>query len=282
MNFALSYFIGFSVFLIGLYIGSILNKIIRLLPQLIYAEFETEVQPNDRNRNLFGIEFLFKSKSCCNSCKKKFHFSEKIPMLGWLWFKGKCRNCGSKISIRFLFIEIITGFLTFFAVYSFGLRIEGLLIAILLWALLVISVIDINERLIPDKIIYPILWLGLLSNSFGLFTSLHNSVVGAILGYVILWLIFHIFKAFTSKDGIGFGDLKLLALLGAWLGWQFLPLIILLSSISGVVFGIFIMFMKKRKDTYFAFGPFLSVSGVCAIFWGREIIELYSQYFQLI
>tara|TARA_B100000674_G_C37923338_1_gene954334 strand:- start:1289 stop:2041 length:753 start_codon:yes stop_codon:yes gene_type:complete len=247
-------------------------------------EHEAECNLNNKTftRNILGIEFLIHPPSICFGCDKKNKLIEKIPVISWIWMRGKCRNCGYKIPFRFVIIEIFTGILTLFAILNFGLEVEGLLVALLLWVLLVISFIDIDERLIPDRIVLPFLWVGLFVNSFEIFTSLNDAVLGAIFGYLIFWFPYQIFKYFTNKEGMGYGDFKLLSLLGAWLGLNMLPLIIILASIAGMTFGITQMiFRKKTDDNFFAFGPFLAISGVIGIFWGESIITSYHQFFYL-
>lgn len=214
--------------------------------------------------------------STCPHCAHKIRAWENIPVLSFLFLKGKCSSCGTAISFRYPAIELITGILSVVVAIKFGVSAATLCALFLTWALVALTLIDYDKQLLPDDITLPLLWLGLLISFFDVFTDTQSSLIGAMLGYMVLWTVFHVFRIITGKEGMGFGDFKLLAALGAWMGWQLLPQIILLSSVVGAVTGILMVMtgLTKRQQPI-PFGPYLAVAGWIALLWGEEINRLY-------
>ena len=218
--------------------------------------------------------------SSCPACQHKISVLENIPVLSYLILKGRCKSCNVRISPQYPIIEIFTGIMTAYIAWHFGYSLQTLFAVLLTWALISLSMIDLEHSLLPDDITLPFMWLGLACNIFDVFTDITSSLIGAMLGYSILWLIFISFKVITGKEGMGYGDFKLLALLGAWFGWQFLPLIILLSSITATIIGIaMILFKGRDKATAFPFGPYLAIAGWITLLWGEELIGTYQTIF---
>ena len=215
-------------------------------------------------------------RSHCPSCNHQIKAIENIPMLSWIFLRGKCSQCSASISIQYPLVELFTAILTVVVVWKFGFTYQALGGVILTWSLIALSGIDIKTQLLPDNITLPLLWTGVIFNYFTIFTDLSSSVLGAIFGYLSLWLVFHIFKLITGKEGMGYGDFKLLAALGAWLGWQALPLIVLLSSAVGAVIGITMIITKvQERSTPIPFGPYLAIAGWIAMLYGNELMEFY-------
>lgn len=215
-------------------------------------------------------------RSNCPSCKNQIRAIENIPILSYLFLKGRCRYCNTKISLRYPFIELITALLTCVVVLEFGLSYQSFCAVLFTYFLIVLSGIDFDTHLLPDNITLLLLWLGIIFNYFNVYTDLSSSVLGAVFGYMSLWLVFQIFKAITGKEGMGYGDFKLLAALGAWLGWQSLPLIILLSSAVGATVGI--IMIATRLQAYskpIPFGPYLALAGWIAMLYGNKLIDFY-------
>ncbi|WP_461520111.1 prepilin peptidase [Porticoccus sp.] len=270
------------IFLFGLMIGSFLNVVIYRLPlqlstawkrdALDFLGMEPELHPGN-------INIVFPASHCpkCGAEVKPWH---NIPLLSYLLLKGKCASCASPISLQYPLVELVCALMTTFVVYHFGLTTEGMLALLFSWALLALTGIDFNEQLLPDNITLPLLWLGLLVNLNNTFTSLENAVLGAVLGYLSLWWIFWLFKLLTGKEGMGHGDFKLLAALGAWLGWQQLLLIILLSSLVGAIVGIALILMTGRdRQIPIPFGPYLATAGWIALVWGEQLTSGYLSLF---
>lgn len=264
-------------FLLGLMVGSFLNVVIHRLPLMMKAEWQQNCH------DYIGSEApaasaisLSKPKSRCPNCNHAISALENIPLVSYLLLRGRCSQCKTPISLRYPIIELLTGLLSLIVAtqYGFGWTSFGALL--LTWALISLTFIDIDEQLLPDNITLPFLWLGLIFNSFNQFTTLHSAVIGAIAGYLALWSIFHLFRLVTGKEGMGFGDFKLLALIGAWLGWQFLPVIILLSSLVGAVVGIaLILFKQHQRSQPIPFGPYLAAAGWLALIWGAQLNSFY-------
>lgn len=263
----------------GLCVGSFLNVVIHRLPimmerewQLQCAELRNETTP-DQGEALG----LATPRSRCPHCGHKIGALENIPLISYfLILRGKCAGCQQAISLRYPLIEILTGSLTAYAVWHFGPTTQAVGAILLLWALIALAAIDFDTQLLPDSITLPLLWLGLLFNIGGTFTTLENAVIGAIAGYMSLWSVFWLFKLATDKEGMGYGDFKLLAALGAWLGWAMLPSIILLSSVVGACIGIsLIIFNRHGRNIPIPFGPYLAAAGVIALFWGQQLTKSY-------
>ena len=215
-------------------------------------------------------------RSRCPHCNNLITAIYNIPVISYLILRGKCKQCNHPISLRYPVVELVTGIITAFIAWHSGYQIQTFFAAILTWALICLSIIDLDHQLLPDDITLPFLWLGIICNMFNLFTDVYSSLLGVIFGYGILWIIFITYKLLTGKEGMGYGDFKLLAMLGAWFGWQMLPLIILLSSLLGAVIGIaLIIFTKHGRNTPIPFGPYLALSGWIAMIWGQKITHIY-------
>lgn len=273
--------------ILGLLVGSFLNVVIHRLPIMLQRSWKSdccellEIENSDNSNNSKPYNLVVPASTCPN-CGHKIRAWENIPVISYLFLKGKCAGCKNSISIRYPIVEAVTGLLSGLMIYQFGATAEGGLLLILLWSLIALTMIDIDTQLLPDNITLPLLWLGILVNSFGLFTSLEESVYGAAAGYLSLWGVFWLFKLLTKKEGMGYGDFKLLAVFGAWLGWQALPLIILLSSFVGAVIGIAgIMILGRDKNVPIPFGPYLAIAGLIALFWGDAITQTYLQFANL-
>lgn len=267
------------VFIIGLMVGSFLNVVIFRLPVMMnrdwrkecreYLELETEEEESEPFN-------LMVPASHCPHCHTEIKPYQNIPVLSYLFLGGKCAHCGHPISMRYPLIEAFTGLCSALVAWHFGYGIDMLFGLLLTWCLIAASFIDIDQQLLPDSIILPMLWLGLFLSLFSVYTDSASSIIGAIAGYLSLWTVYQLFKLVTGKEGMGFGDFKLLALFGAWLGWQYLPLIILLSSLVGAVIGIaMVILVKHDRNTPIPFGPYLAAAGWLALLWGENINQLY-------
>jgi len=217
-------------------------------------------------------------RSACPHCNHPISAWENIPIVSYLILRGKCKKCGAAISPRYPIIEAVSGLLCAYAAWHFGFGLAAVGAFLLIWALLALTAIDFDTQLLPDDITLPLLWGGLLFNLFDVFTTLPGAVLGAAFGYLILWSVYWLFKLATGKDGMGYGDFKLLAALGAWLGWQMLPLVILLSSLVGALVGITLIVVAKHgRDIPIPFGPYLAGGGLIALFWGQNLSQNYLQ-----
>ncbi|RZI64110.1 MAG: prepilin peptidase, partial [Pseudomonas sp.] len=216
--------------------------------------------------------------SRCPHCSHLIRAWENIPVVSYLFLGGKCSQCKASISKRYPLVELACGLLSAFIAWHFGFGWQAAAMLVLTWGLLSMSLIDADHQLLPDAIVLPLLWLGLIVNAFGLFTSLTDALWGAVAGYLVLWCVFWLFKLITGKEGMGYGDFKLLAMLGAWGGWQILPLTILLSSIVGAVLGLILLRLRNvETSTPIPFGPYLALAGWIALLWGDQITTSYLQ-----
>lgn len=274
----------FSMTMLGMCIGSFLNVVIYRLPKMMQQDWHEQCCElldikNEDVTEQKKVNLVFPGSSC-PSCQHKITALENIPVISYLFLKGRCRSCKVKISLQYPIIEMFTGLATAYVAWHFGFSLQTLFAVFLTWALICLSMIDLEHSLLPDDITLPFMWLGLACNIFGVFTDIYSSLIGAMLGYAILWAIFMGFKAVTGKEGMGYGDFKLLALLGAWLGWQSLPLIILLSSITATIIGLAMIIFKGRdKAAAFPFGPYLAIAGWITLVWGTELTALYLNSF---
>jgi leader peptidase (prepilin peptidase)/N-methyltransferase len=274
--------------MVGLIVGSFLNVVIYRLPIVLQRQWRQEYADLAgapiENADASVTYNLVWPGSCCPHCGHPISALENIPVLSFLWLKGKCAACAAPISRRYPLVELLTAALTTAVAWHFGFTLAALAVIFLTWALIALSFIDIDLQLLPDVITLPFLWLGLLLNSLDLlpYNGLASAVIGAVAGYLTLWLVFHIFKLITGKDGMGYGDFKLLALFGAWFGWQALPLVILLSSLVGAIAGLsFILLAGRDRRLPIPFGPFLCAAGwICAL-WGDVITSAYLRYARL-
>ncbi len=264
---------------LGLMLGSFLNVVIYRLPIMMQRSWKKEcseyleLEPEQQNEERFD---LILPRSSCPNCNAPIRAYQNIPILSYMLLRGKCANCKSPISVRYPIIEAFTGIVSAWVAWHFGFTWETLFALLLTWSLLALSAIDIDHQLLPDSITLPLLWLGLLLSVFNVFSDSHSSIIGAIAGYLSLWLVYQLFKLTTGKEGMGYGDFKLLALFGAWLGWQYLPMIILLSSLVGALIGITMVILAKHdRNTPIPFGPYLAAAGWLALVWGDDFNRLY-------
>lgn len=264
----------------GLLVGSFLNVVIYRLPVMMEREWRAECNQflglateNGTREPTFN---LVVPGSTCPQCGHKIGPLENIPVASYLMLGGKCRACKTTISLRYPLVEIVTGLLTLVVAMHFGVTMQALMAAVLTWSLIALTVIDYDHQLLPDSITFPVLWLGIICNMFGLYTNTHASLVGAIAGYLVLWTVYFTFKLITGRVGMGHGDFKLLALLGAWAGWQSLPIIIIVSSLLGSIIGIgLIMFSGHNRNQPIPFGPYLALAGWLALLYGTELTRAY-------
>ena len=269
--------------LVGLLFGSFFNVVIYRLPKMMEAswKYECEVLLSDDNdaEELAPPQFnLAVPNSHCPSCNAPVKAWQNIPVLSYVLLRGRCASCKAPIGVRYPLVEFITALLTIFPLLMFGFTSYAFAAILFSWILLILTVIDIDHQLLPDQLTLPLIWLGLLFNSITGSIPLQDAVWGAVAGYLSLWSVFWVFKLLTGKEGMGYGDFKLLAALGAWLGWQFLPLIILLSSVVGAVFGGAVLMLKRSdSSTPMPFGPYLAGAGWIALFWGEALIDGYLQ-----
>lgn len=268
----------FALLCLGLTVGSFLNVVIYRLPLMMESRWRRdccELLELESEKQDTPLSLAFPN-SHCPHCKKPIKPWQNIPVVSYLILRGKCASCSASISVRYPTLELVTGLMTMMLGFYFGLS-PALGGAVLLtWALIVLTMIDADHQLLPDDITLPLLWLGLLFNVFGTYITLVDAVIGAMAGYLCLWTIYWLFKLLTGKDGMGYGDFKLLAALGAWMGWQALPMIILLSSLVGAVIGTALIFAKNRsKETPMPFGPYLAMAGWIALLWGDTIMGGY-------
>ncbi len=270
------FFITFST-LLGLMVGSFLNVVIHRLPRMMELAWQAErleaegkPQPEQTRYNLVT------PRSRCPHCQHAIGAMENIPVVSYLLLGGKCRQCKTKISPRYPLVEIFTAALTGLASWHFGYSSLAVASWFIIFALIALTFIDLDTHLLPDDITLPLLWAGLLFNLSDGFTDLSSAVAGAAAGYLVLWSVYWLFKLVTGKEGMGYGDFKLLAALGAWFGWQLLPAVILLSSIAGSIIGIgLIVLTKHGRETPIPFGPYLALGGVAALFFGKQLSQLY-------
>lgn len=269
-------FVTFSVIL-GLLVGSFLNVVIHRLPKMMEREWHANCLELQGKEVPAQTKYtLVSPRSACPKCGHQITALENIPIISWLILGGKCSNCKTNISIRYPLIEALTGSLIGLVAYKFGYSYSALFAFIYVFALVTLTFIDFDTQLLPDDITLPLLWLGLIFNLNTGFTDLKSALLGAIFGYLILWSVYWLFKLVTGKEGMGYGDFKLLGAIGAWFGWQLLPAVILLSSVLGAVIGIgMIAFRGKTGNTAIPFGPFLALGGIAALFFGQQLAGFY-------
>jgi len=276
-----TYFL-FIVTILSLIVGSFLNVVIYRLPIMMEREWKQQCQElmetEELQQDNQTFNLMLPASRCCD-CGHKITALENIPVISYLFLKGKCSECGTKISPRYPIIEFTTALLSIVIAWHFGFSWQTGAALLLTWALICLSMIDYDHKLLPDNIVLPFLWLGLLMNLNGLFADLPSAIIGAIAGYLSLWSIFWLFKLITGKEGMGYGDFKLLALFGAWLGWQYLFQIVLLSSLVGAIAGIgMIIVMGRDRSIPIPFGPYLATAGWISLLWGDEINQAYLRF----
>ena len=263
--------------LLGLFVGSFLNVVIHRLPRMMERDWHAQaaelrgepVEPAERFN-------LATPRSRCPHCGHLIGALENIPVLSYLVLRGRCGHCGAGISMRYPIVEAFTALLSGYAAWHFGFGVAAAGALLFIWTMVALAFIDVDTQLLPDDLTLPLLWLGLLFNLSGTFTDLHSAVIGAMSGYLALWSVYWLFKLVTGKEGMGYGDFKLLAAIGAWLGWQMLPLTILLSSLVGAVVGIVLIVAARHgRNVPIPFGPYLAAAGLIALFWGEGITARY-------
>jgi leader peptidase (prepilin peptidase)/N-methyltransferase len=268
----------------GLLVGSFLNVVIFRYPVMMKHQW------TEQSREWLELEpltdqqppTLSKPASHCGQCKTPIRAWQNIPLISWLMLGGKCASCKTTISIRYPLVELLTGVLSAIVVYEFGFSLQSAFGLILTWVLVTLSFIDFDHKLLPDDIVIPTLWLGLGLSLMHVFANSSDAVVGAIIGYLVFWVVFQIFLRLTGKEGMGYGDFKLMALLGAWLGWPYLPQIILISTILGSIVGIVLMVSKKAsRELAIPFGPYIALAGWLAMIYGDEINRAYLSYMNI-
>lgn len=263
----------------GLLIGSFLNVVITRLPVMLERQWDAEARAilESEEPEAAGERFdLVRPRSRCPNCQRPIRALENVPILSFLFLRGRCPGCGIGISWQYPAVELLTAILFVATIWHLGITPAGLLALVFTGVLIAAATIDARTTLLPDQLTQPLLWLGLMVNIPGTFTDLQSAVIGAIAGYLTLWLVFHGFRLLTGKEGMGFGDFKLLAALGAWLGWQALPVILLLASLAGAVVGIaLILLLGRDRNIPIPFGPYLAVAGWLALLWGDPLLAMY-------
>jgi len=280
-------YLGFIGFL-GLVVGSFLNVVIYRLPVMMQREWHTHcaelsAESSDTTSPAAGeVEERFNlstPRSRCPHCGHQITALENIPIFSYLWLRGRCSDCSASISLRYPTIEAVTALLSIAIAWHFGFSWQALTGLVFTWALIALTMIDFDHQLLPDSITLPLLWLGLLLSLWEFTVDSPTAIIGAVAGYLSLWAVYWAFKLITGKDGMGYGDFKLLAVLGAWMGWQMLPVIILLSSLVGAAVGISLILLRGRdRNIPIPFGPYLAAAGWIALLWGHDITQAYLQY----
>jgi leader peptidase (prepilin peptidase)/N-methyltransferase len=278
--------------LLGLVVGSFLNVVIHRLPQMLDREWDAQAADFLQQKGSADAAAKLRStggtvrynlvtpRSTCPRCGHRIRAWENIPILSYLFLRARCSACKAPISIRYPIVEALSGILSGYIGWRFGLTLATLGALFLMWSLIALTVIDIDTQFLPDDITLPLIWLGLLVNLNGTFVPLQSAVIGTVAGYLSLWAVYWLFKLATGKEGMGYGDFKLLAAIGAWLGWKMLPVVILLSSLVGAVVGIgLIVFARHGRNTPIPFGPYIAAAGSIALFWGETINRTYLQLF---
>ena len=268
----------------GALIGSFLNVVIYRLPVMMQRAWDEELaELNLAQAQTTGASVLddrieserfnlVVPRSRCGSCGHQITALENIPVVSWLALRGKCSACGAGISARYPLVELATALLFVACAWTFGPTLQAAAAMLLCAALVALTGIDLDTQLLPDQLTLPLLWIGLLLNLFGMFARLPDAVIGAAAGYMVLWSVYWLFKLLTGREGMGYGDFKLLGALGAWFGWQALPMLLLLSSVVGAVVGIGILLVQKKgRNTAIAFGPYLAMAGLITLFFGAQI-----------
>ena len=258
---------------LGLCVGSFLNVVIHRLPRMMEREWQEQcAELRNEPVPAQGSYNLLRPNSHCPACKHRISALENIPLVSWLALRGRCSECKTRISPRYPLVEALTGVATAGAALHFGFTLAAAGAMVFLWCMIAATCIDFDTQLLPDSITLPLLWAGLLINIPGTFVDLKTAVIGAAAGYLSLWSVYWMFRLVTGKEGMGYGDFKLLAAIGAWLGWSMLPLVILLSSMVGAVVGVgLIVLARHGRNVPIPFGPYLAAGGVVAMFWGQQL-----------
>jgi len=278
--------------LLGLVVGSFLNVVIHRLPQMLERDWDAQAADLLEQKGSADAAAKLRSPggvmrynlvtppSTCPRCGHRIRAWENIPILSYLFLRARCAKCKAPISVRYPIVEAVSGILSGYIGWRYGLTLATVGALFLMWSLIALTVIDIDTQLLPDDITLPLIWVGLLVNLNGTFVPLQGAVIGVIAGYLSLWAVYWLFKLATGKEGMGYGDFKLLAAIGAWLGWKMLPVVILLSSLVGAIIGIgLIVFARHGRNTPIPFGPYIAAAGLIALFWGETINRTYLQLF---
>ncbi|MNZ73795.1 Type 4 prepilin-like proteins leader peptide-processing enzyme [compost metagenome] len=271
----------FCATILGLLIGSFINVVVYRLPIMMQRDWQSQAREvleleDEEPAERFN---LLLPDSSCPHCGHQIRAWENIPIISWLLLRGRCSGCKAPISKRYPLVELACGLLSGYVAWHFGFTWQAGAMLLLSWGLLAMSLIDADHQLLPDVLVLPLLWLGLIVNQSGLFASPGDAFWGAVAGYLSLWSVYWLFKLVTGKEGMGYGDFKLLAMLGAWGGWQILPLTILLSSVVGAVLGLIILRLRRAESgTPLPFGPYLAIAGWIALLWGDEITGSYLRF----
>ncbi|HEY3518485.1 MAG TPA: A24 family peptidase [Gammaproteobacteria bacterium] len=273
--------------LLGLVVGSFLNVVAYRIPIMMERAWRAEceriqAEPFTQPAHIAASKRfdLWWPPSACPGCGNAIAAQHNVPVVGFLWLKGKCPSCGAKISPRYPVVEAFAALLAIAVVFVFGPTPQTVAALGFAWTLLALTLIDLDTKMLPDSLTLPLLWAGLLVNVPGWFTPLPASVIGAAAGYLALWTVYHLYKLVTGQEGMGAGDFKLLAALGAWVGWQLLPVVILLSAVVGsMVGGTLILFFGRTAKTQLPFGPYLAGAGFIALLWGHQLVDLYRAWF---
>ena len=268
-----------AVTVMSLAIGSFLNVVIHRLPKMLERQWRDELaELNGQEVTAAPRYNLVVPRSACPACGHPIGALENIPLVSYLALRGKCASCKAGISTRYPVVEALTGALSGYIAWRYGFTWHTLAMLVFVWSMIALAFIDLDTFYLPDDITLPLVWAGLLANMGGLFVDLQSAVIGAIAGYLALWLVFWGYKLATGKDGMGYGDFKLLAAIGAWLGWKMLPVVILLSSLVGAIVGIsLIVFARHGRNVPIPFGPYLVLGGLIALFWGDQLLQYYLQ-----
>jgi leader peptidase (prepilin peptidase) / N-methyltransferase len=266
-----------SVVLLSLAVGSFLNVVIHRLPKMLERQWRDELSDLNGQEVAAAPRYnLVVPRSACPACNHPIGALENVPVVSYLVLRGKCAACRAAISSRYPFVEALTAALSGYIAWRYGFTWHTLATLVFVWSMIALAFIDLDTFYLPDDITLPLVWAGLLANMAGLFVDLNSAVIGAIAGYLSLWLVFWGYKLATGKDGMGYGDFKLLAAIGAWLGWKMLPVVILLSSLVGAVVGVsLIVFARHGRNVPIPFGPYLVLGGLIALFWGDQLLQYY-------
>jgi leader peptidase (prepilin peptidase) / N-methyltransferase len=263
-----------AVGLLGLCVGSLLNVVIHRLPKMMEAGWREECAELE-GREIPPRETynLFTPRSACPKCGTQITALQNIPVVSWLALRGKCAKCANPISIRYPAVEVLGALAALLMAWRFGYSAALAFAMVYGWAMIALAFIDFDTQLLPDDITLPLLWLGLIANAFGAFTDLRSAVLGAVGGYMILWCVYWAFRILAKKEGMGYGDFKLLAAIGAWTGWQVLPVVIIASAGLGAVIGSLALWLaRKGADTRIPFGPYLALGGIAGLVWGKVAV----------
>ena len=268
-----------AVTVMSLAIGSFLNVVIHRLPKMLERQWRDELSELNGQEIAAGPRYnLMVPRSACPACGHAIGALENVPLISYLALRGKCAGCKARISPRYPLVEALTGVLSGYIAWRYGFTWQTLALLVFVWSMIALAFIDLDTFYLPDDITLPLVWAGLLANMGGLFVDLQSAVIGAIAGYLALWIVFWGYKLATGKDGMGYGDFKLLAAIGAWLGWKMLPVVILLSSLVGAIVGIsLIVFARHGRNVPIPFGPYLVLGGLIALFWGDQLLHYYLQ-----